>query len=242
MPDPVTGRWKRPRPEHTEGPARQLHEEDNLPQTSKKQATSATTTSVQTITSRGTLDELAERLRNFHDSARALGGCLQKHDVSRKTDQSMIEATRCMFHKLLGEARDDLDRLTPRLQEGLCTEIKQSEQRHSHAVILKENPCSRLEMPSENSVWRTSTDTPMPQSSSETSEHVVEDDPRSSSSCRYFSMNLENGKHEFKMSSFTTTILNLLFTEAEQKGKTRIFGCTLDLDQTARVQTSCLLS
>ena len=28
-------------------------------------------------------------------------------------------------------------------------------------------------------------------------------------------------KYEFKMSSFTTTILNLLFTEAEQKGNTR---------------------
>ena len=30
VPDPVTGGWKRPRPEHTEGLARQLHEEDNL--------------------------------------------------------------------------------------------------------------------------------------------------------------------------------------------------------------------
>ena len=28
-------------------------------------------------------------------------------------------------------------------------------------------------------------------------------------------------KYEFKMSSFTTTILNMLFTEAEHKGKTR---------------------
>ena len=39
VPDPVTGRWRRPRPKHTEGPARQLLEEDDFPQTSKKQAT-----------------------------------------------------------------------------------------------------------------------------------------------------------------------------------------------------------
>ena len=84
VPNPVTGRWKRPRPEHTEGPARQLQEEDNHPQTSKKQATSATATSTKTSTSRGTLDELVERHGNFHDRARALATCLQKHDVSRK--------------------------------------------------------------------------------------------------------------------------------------------------------------
>ena len=57
VPDRVRGRWKRPGPEHTEGPARQLHEEDNLPQTWKKQATSATATSAETSTSRRTLDE-----------------------------------------------------------------------------------------------------------------------------------------------------------------------------------------
>ena len=39
---------------------------------------------------------------------------------------------------------------------------------------------------------------------------------------RCLSMNLE-WKYEFKMSSFTTTILNLLFAEADQKGKTRNF-------------------
>ena len=30
----------------------------------------------------------------------------RKHDVSRKTDQSMIEAAKVMFHKLLGEGRE----------------------------------------------------------------------------------------------------------------------------------------
>ena len=37
------------------------------------------------------------------------------------------------------------------------------------------------------------------------------------------SMNLESGKNEFKMSSFTTTLLNLLFTEAEKKDNIHFF-------------------
>ena len=90
-------------------------------QTLKKQATSATAVPAETSTSRGTLDELAERLGNFHDSARALSSCLQKHDVSRKTDQSMIEAAKCMFHKLLREASDDLECVTPRSRVNLCS-------------------------------------------------------------------------------------------------------------------------
>ena len=97
VPDPVTGRWKRPRPERTEDPARQFHEEYNPPQTSKKQATSVTATSADTSTSRGTLDELTERLGNFHECARALASCLQKHDVSRKTDQSMVEGAKLRY-------------------------------------------------------------------------------------------------------------------------------------------------
>ena len=74
----------------------------------KKRAASATTISVETDPSHGILDELAERLGNFLESARALASCLQKHDVTRKTEQSMIEAARCMFHKLLGEGEGRL--------------------------------------------------------------------------------------------------------------------------------------
>ena len=36
-------------------------------------------------------------------------------------------------------------------------------------------------------------------------------------------------KYEFKMSSFTTTMLNLLFAEAERKGKTRNFRTYIGL-------------
>ena len=112
MPDPVTGRWKPPRLEQTEGPTQCVkdppEQEDHLPQTPKKRAESVTATSVETDPSHGILDELAERLGNFHDSARTLACCLQKHDVSRKTDQSMIEAARWMFHKLLGRHKGRL--------------------------------------------------------------------------------------------------------------------------------------
>ena len=66
VPESVTGRWKLPPPEHAKGPAHAVKdtsdEEDNLPQTSKRQATSAAATPAKTSTSRGTLDEVAERL------------------------------------------------------------------------------------------------------------------------------------------------------------------------------------
>ena len=101
------------------------------------------------------LDELAERLRNFHDSARALASCLQNHDVSCKTDQSVIEAAKCMFHKLLGEVRDDLDRVTSQSQGGSpCAEIKQNKRRCARSETPTEKPCSRSETVSERSCSR----------------------------------------------------------------------------------------
>ena len=196
MPDPVTGRWKRPRPEHAGGPAQPVKdpsdEEDNLPQTSKRQAKSAVATLVKTSTSRGTLDELAERLGSFHEKARALATCMEKCDIHRKTDQSMIEAAKCMFHKLMGDVKDDLDRVTPQSQEGLCTEIKQNKQRCSRTVILKVNPCPRPEESSEQSVHQVSTETPVPQSSAvipELSRMIL----GSSSSCWCLIITWESG-------------------------------------------------
>ena len=54
VPDPVTGRWKRSRPERTEGPAQPakdpLDEENHLSQTWKKRPTSATATSASRVT------------------------------------------------------------------------------------------------------------------------------------------------------------------------------------------------
>ena len=106
----------------------------------------------------------------------------------------------CMFHNLLGEASGDLERVTPRSRESLCTETMQNKRRCSRSETPTFKPCSRSEtssakpcsraetlsgklrfrseMPSEKSVSRTSTDTPMPQSSAESMEQVVEGDFR----------------------------------------------------------------
>ena len=75
VPDPVSGHWKRPRSEHAECSARpakdSLDGKDHFLQTSKKRATRATTRPGGRNLNREIFDELAERLGNFHDSARA---------------------------------------------------------------------------------------------------------------------------------------------------------------------------
>ena len=96
--DSATEHWKRPRLEkYSESCAgnkslkarvaeNSLDGEDHFPQASKKRAASATTMIDESNTNRGILDELAERLGNFHDSARALASCLQTRYVTRKTE------------------------------------------------------------------------------------------------------------------------------------------------------------
>ena len=116
--------WKRSRLEnYVEGSAgNKSLPEDHFQQVQKRRATSATTTPAGTSQNREIIHELAERLGNFHDSARALANCLQTRDVARETDQSMIEAAKCMFHKLLGETSDDLERVTLQSLESLHIE------------------------------------------------------------------------------------------------------------------------
>ena len=70
----------------------------------------------------GILNELAERLGNFRERARALVDCLQTCDGTRKTDQFVIEAAKCMFLKFLEEASDHLDRVTSQLREDFRAE------------------------------------------------------------------------------------------------------------------------
>ena len=97
---PVTAHWKRPRRESL-----------GLSREGSKSPRSTSTTSAlaESNTKQGTLSELAERFGNFHESADALTNCLQTRDITRKTDQCMVEAAKCMFFKLLEEANDDLD-------------------------------------------------------------------------------------------------------------------------------------
>ena len=88
----------------------------------KKRATSVTTTPAESNLNREILDELGERLGNLHDSDSALASCHQTRDVTRNTDQSMIEAAKCTFLKLLGDASHDLERVTPQPRESLHIE------------------------------------------------------------------------------------------------------------------------
>ena len=141
----------------------------------------------------------------------------------------MIEAAMCMLHKLLGEVRDDLDRVSSQSQGCPYAEIKQSKQRCSRTAISKENPCPRCEQQSGKSVHQMSTETPLPQSSAGISEQVVEGDPRKQLELSVPRYDPGEWKYEFKMSSFATTILNLLFKEAEQKGNTRKFPMYIGL-------------
>ena len=205
----------------------------------RKTVTSATTTFAGTNLNRGILDELAGRLVYFHDSARALASCVQNRDVS---DQSMIEAAMCMFRKLLGEARADLERVTPQSHENPHIETTRNKRRCSRSEKPSEEPCSRPEKQSEKSVWQTPTDgtpisVPIPPSppdrsgihpeklesvskthpSSEPLEQVVEGDPRKQLVLSVLLFEPGERTYESKMPSFTTTILDWLFAEAEQR-------------------------
>ena len=220
MPDPVRGRRKRPRPEQTEGPAQPAKDPLDDEQTSNKRATSATATPAETNPSRGILDEMAELLGNFHGSARTLACCLQSHDLSC-TDQSM-EAGKCMFHKLLGEASDDLERVTSRSRESLCTRPRRRRCSRSEAPRRLENlvlaprcrarylcgkrqqmvrRCHSLQL----SHWNR-----LPRAIHASSLVVPQ-------------YKLGEWKYQFKVTSVTRTIMKLLYTEAEDKGKTRHF-------------------
>ena len=107
------------------------------------------TTPGESSTNSGNLYELAERLGNLHESANALADCLQTRDVTRKTDLSMIEAAKCMFHKFLGEVSDDLERVTPQSRESLHAETTRDKRRCSLSETPSQKPCSRPQTASE---------------------------------------------------------------------------------------------
>ena len=100
----VTKHWKRPRRESLGQSCTGIM---------RMRATRAMTTPGESSTNPGNLGELAERLGNFHESARALADCLHTRDITRQRDPSTIKAARHMYHKLLEKASDDLERMTP---------------------------------------------------------------------------------------------------------------------------------
>ena len=177
---------------------------------------------------RGILDELAVRRGNFNASARALADCGQTRDVTRKTDQSMIEAAKFMFHKLLGEASDDLEGVTSQPHESLQKETTRNAHRCSRSATASEQSCSRSETLVGKCCSRPETSSCImklePASKTRPSREsleVADDDFRKQLELSVPLHKPGEWKYEFKMSSFTTTIPNLLFAEAEQKGKTR---------------------
>ena len=115
-----------------------LDGEDHFLQAPKKRATSAATMPAESNLNRAILDELAGRLGNFHESARALADCLQTRDVTRKTDQSVFEAAKRMFHKLLGEASDGLERVTSQSRKGLHIQTTRNAHRCSRSKTANE--------------------------------------------------------------------------------------------------------
>ena len=129
-----------------------------------------------------------------------------------------------MFHKLLGEASDDLERVTPQSHESFHAETTRNKHQCSRPETLSEKPCSRSETPSGKSV------VPIPQSPPNRSEacavkleQVVDGDFRKQLELR---ASVRTWRMEIRIQDDVVlydNILNLLFTEAERKGKTRHF-------------------
>ena len=178
------------------------------------------TTPGESNTNPGIHHELAERLGNFHESACALADCLQTRDITRKTDQCMIGAAKCMFHKFLGEASDDLDRVALQAREDLRAGTTWNTRR-----------CSRTKTASERRFLAESRNLVVAPRQQANCFVLV---PRQSfaltagASCRRFSeatrsVHLFRSGEKYELMSSFTVILNLLFAEAEPKGKTRKF-------------------
>ena len=72
-------------------------------------------------TKQSTLNELAEQLRNFHESADALADRLHTGDTTGQTDPNLIEAAKHLYHELLRKASDDLERVPPQPCDALVT-------------------------------------------------------------------------------------------------------------------------
>ena len=130
------------------------------------------------------------------------------------------------------EASDDLERVTSQSRKGLHIETIQNAHRCSLSEPPSEKPCSRSEILVGKSCSRPETPSCIvklesaskTRPSRESLEQVADDDFR-----KQLELSLplhKPGKwhYVFQMSSFTTTILNLLFAEAEHKGQDTQFS------------------
>ena len=85
-------------------------------------STSIMTKPAESNTKQSTFGEVAGRLLNFHESAKALATCLRTGDITRQADPNMIEAAKHLHHKLLREASDNLERVLPQPCESSLAE------------------------------------------------------------------------------------------------------------------------
>ena len=108
-------------------------------------STSITTTPAESNTKQSTFSELAQRLRNFHESASALADCLRAGDIASQTDPNMIEAAKHLYHKLLRKASDDLERMPSQPCASSPAEVARDERRYLRHGTSKGKSCLRLE-------------------------------------------------------------------------------------------------
>ena len=75
------------------------------------------------ITKHVIFSELAERLRNFRESADALADRLHTGDITSQTDPNVVDAPEHLYHKLLRKVNDDLERVLPQPCESSPAEV-----------------------------------------------------------------------------------------------------------------------
>ena len=159
----------------------------------------------------------------------------------------MVEAAKHLYHRLLRKASDDMERVPPQPCKSSQAEVTRDKKRclrHgtskgkpsprpealstkpcSPTETLVEKPCSRPETTGE--VFRSLSETTIP--SREPLEQVAGGDFRRQLELTAPPYRSGEWKYDFKMSKLTAKILNLLFTEAEQKGRTRDFRMYIGL-------------
>ena len=175
---------------------------------------------------------MAERLRNFRESANALADRLHTGDITNQTDLNVVEAAEHVYHKWLRKANDDLAcrhsrvKVPQQRSHGTNDVFATGHRRGNRAVrpeapstklcssteTMVEKPCSRPETTSE--VFRSLSETIIP--SREQLEQVACGDLREQLELTVPQYRPGEWMCEFKMSQRTTKILNLLFTGAEQ--------------------------
>ena len=142
--------------------------------------------------------------------------CLHTSDMTRNPDQSMVEAAKCMFFKLLEGANDDLDRAILQPQEDHRAHATGNGSRCSHTKTSSESLCSLTEAATQIPHSHLETENEVLCSGSETMslshvplDHVAEGDFHKQLVLSLPLYRSGEWKYELKTSSLTTTILHL---------------------------------